>query len=166
VFFPLALLFGAGEIAYGMNILGSLTHFCMSLFILNAGLAVFNLIPAFPMDGGRILRALLAMKKGMGPATIIAARVGRWIAVIGGIAALVYGYFIAAFIALFIFFAGKQEELAARLRHGGFSFTGLDKGGVFRRRRTRSEFYENCSPMEGNEEDPFERLRSILEKRF
>ncbi len=62
-----------------------LTLFASNLMIVNFLLAAFNLVPAFPMDGGRILRALLTVKMGRAPATEIAASVGRVIAIGFGI---------------------------------------------------------------------------------
>jgi len=56
------------------------SNFLLSFFIVNIWLALFNLIPAFPMDGGRVLRALLAMKFKRHIATNIAARIGQVIA--------------------------------------------------------------------------------------
>jgi Zn-dependent protease len=62
------------------------------LFMVNVALGVLNLIPAFPMDGGRILRALLSVRFGHLRATRIAARIGRWIAAL----ALVVPFFAPA----------------------------------------------------------------------
>jgi Zn-dependent protease len=58
------------------------SNFFIQFFIVNIWLSVFNLIPAFPMDGGRILRALLSYKLPRHTATTIAARIGQFIAII------------------------------------------------------------------------------------
>jgi len=59
--------------------------FALNLLFVNLGLAIFNLITAFPMDGGRVLRAALSGWMGRVPATEIAAGLGRTLAVIFGI---------------------------------------------------------------------------------
>ena len=76
----------------------------------NLIMVVFNLIPAFPMDGGRVLRALLAMFMDYGRATRMAASVGQGIAGIGFLwALLVWHNPILLIIAIFIFLGAGQE---------------------------------------------------------
>ena len=78
------------------------------LFIVNIILAVFNMIPAFPMDGGRVLRAMLSIKIKRHKATVIAARIGQVLAVffiIGGF----YGNPFLILIGLFIIFGAQAE---------------------------------------------------------
>ncbi len=93
------------------------------IFFYNIFLAVFNLIPAFPMDGGRILRALLAMRLDYVRATDLAANIGRVIAVFMGIYALLNGAFFLAFIAFFIFNAATQESAMVRYRRSLDGYT-------------------------------------------
>ncbi len=77
---------------------------------LNVLLGAFNLLPAFPMDGGRILRGVLAKRKGQVPATRIAAAVGRVFAVIFGIAGFLTGNFLLFLVAFFVFMGAEAEE--------------------------------------------------------
>jgi Zn-dependent protease len=86
-----------------------------TLFTLNLMLGLFNLVPALPMDGGRILRGVLAIKRDYLSATILAARIGKIIAVIGGLAGVFYlKSWSLGLIALFIFFsAGQEVRMAA-----------------------------------------------------
>lgn len=79
------------------------------IFFYNIILAVFNLIPAFPMDGGRILRALLALRLPYGRATQIAVSIGRGLAIIFGLYALFNGQIFLILIAFFIFTGATQE---------------------------------------------------------
>ncbi len=116
LFLPLALMAGAGQMALGLNMLGSLKLFLATLVSINLTLALFNLLPAFPMDGGRILRALLTRRLGFLEATRRAARVGRWMAALMAAAGVLLLHPILLFIALFVYVAGKQEEAAARWR--------------------------------------------------
>jgi CBS domain-containing protein len=70
------------------------------------------MIPAFPMDGGRVLRALLAMVMPYARATSVAATVGQALAVVGAVIGLFAGNPILLLIALFIFFAARGESTA------------------------------------------------------
>ncbi len=80
------------------------------LTVINLMLGIFNVIPAFPMDGGRVLRGLLALRMPFARATRIAVNVGQFLAVI----MFVYGIFanmpMLALIALFIYLGAEGEE--------------------------------------------------------
>ncbi len=79
----------------------------------NVTMALFNLLPALPMDGGRILRAALAMRLGAARATPLAATVAQVVAMGLGALALVNGQLMLAIIAVFIFLGAGQERFAA-----------------------------------------------------
>jgi Zn-dependent protease/CBS domain-containing protein len=86
------------------------------VFTSNLLLGVFNLLPAFPMDGGRILRALLATQLDYARATAIAASVGQSLAVLMGLWGVLGGGFFLILIAIFIFSGAGQENQLVRLR--------------------------------------------------
>jgi Zn-dependent protease len=89
--------------------------FVGQLMLVNLGLGVFNLLPAFPMDGGRVLRALLSGWVGRAQATTIAARIGQFLAVfMGGLLYLTFWNPIHLALAAFIFFAAGAEEAQVR----------------------------------------------------
>jgi CBS domain-containing protein len=85
------------------------------LAAVNLFLALFNLIPAFPMDGGRVLRALLASRLGYVRATEIAAAIGQFVAFALGFIGLMYNP-ILIFIAIFVYLAASSEAHMVALR--------------------------------------------------
>jgi len=93
-------------------------------FVANVGLGGFNLIPAFPMDGGRLLRAFLGRNGDWLGATERAVRVGRvlafGLALFGCLTVGFLGLQSVSFVlvALFVWWAGSQELHAVRARHG------------------------------------------------
>ena len=94
------------------------------LLVVNILLVAFNMIPAFPMDGGRVLRALLATQMRYSAATRLAARIGQVIAVLFGLASLTpsgsrilgFGGPMLGFIAIFVFLGAQQELAYAQFR--------------------------------------------------
>jgi Zn-dependent protease len=89
--------------------------FAERLMFINAGLAVFNLLPAFPMDGGRVLRALLAMRVDYVRATEVAARTGQGIALVFAIVGVLMPNPILVIIALFVWMGAAGEAGLARI---------------------------------------------------
>ena len=81
----------------------------------NLFLVLFNLLPAFPMDGGRILRAALAPSLGSLRATEIATRVGQFAAVIFGLTGLFFNPMLML-IAVLIWFGAAHEAAAVQMR--------------------------------------------------
>ena len=100
--------------------LGSVHSILAILGYYNMVLLVFNLIPAFPMDGGRVLRSCLAhFLKDHTRATTIAARIGQFIAGAFAIIGLMHGQFMLAVIGVFIFLAAEAEIRASIMGSGG-----------------------------------------------
>lgn len=90
----------------------TLPVFLAKVLLANIWLVLFNLIPAFPMDGGRVLRALLALNMPPERATRIAATIGQTIAIVAGIWAIFSGQWFLMFIAFFIYLGAGQEAFA------------------------------------------------------
>jgi Zn-dependent protease len=105
--------FSVDTFAYGSLADG----FLLQLFVLNIWLVIFNMIPAFPMDGGRVLRAALALFVDRLTATEAAVIISRLLAVGFIVWAAVSGSPMLAVIALFVFLAGAQELAFARRQH-------------------------------------------------
>jgi Zn-dependent protease/predicted transcriptional regulator len=112
-----SLFLDLGRLSYVLAGERSLLSLTVYLLAANLILGLFNLIPAFPMDGGRVLRAFLAMWTTFPRATLIAARVGQAMAVallllsftrLGGLSLVL--------VALFVFTGASFEEQAVRAR--------------------------------------------------
>jgi Zn-dependent protease/CBS domain-containing protein len=95
---------------------GAIPDFLTRLATVNIFLVLFNLIPAFPMDGGRVLRALLTFAMGRQRATAVAARIGQGLAFVFGFLGLMGGNAILVFVAIFVFIAAGAEAGEASLR--------------------------------------------------
>lgn len=94
----------------GSMILDGMVVMLGMLAVYNAFLAGFNLIPAFPMDGGRVLRSYFATKMPYVDATKKAARIGKYLAIVMGIMGIFNFWLIL--IALFVYIGASEEEQA------------------------------------------------------
>lgn len=110
------MLTGHGMLPGEVSNAPSLTTLLSWLLMANVSLALFNLIPAFPLDGGRVFRALMAMFIGYPRATRLASASGQFIAIILGIYAVLNSQFLLALVAVFIFFGAGQETAAVEAK--------------------------------------------------
>jgi len=115
LFYPMRQLFGDQVLFHTLSTrTWPLT--IVYIYWINLALAAFNMIPAFPMDGGRILRATLATQIGWLRATRIAVNLGHIFAIIFAYFGLVRGNFMLVIIAVFIYMAASSEEAQAQLK--------------------------------------------------
>ncbi len=124
VLWPLTRLIGDGWLRPEGWWQGAPSIAVEQLFHMNLVLMLFNLLPVFPLDGGRVLRALLTFRMNANRATRISARVGQ----VGGVALVVYGLFqeglwasILVVIGITVFLACMQEIRAARYHAGPYA---------------------------------------------
>jgi Zn-dependent protease len=115
-----AILFVYLSLSRGLVPMTDLTvasgSFVARVMAVNISLVLFNLIPAFPMDGGRVLRALLAMRMDYVRATQIAANIGQGLAFLFGLAGL-FGNPFLLFIAFFVWIGASQEASMVQMRN-------------------------------------------------
>lgn len=110
----IGLAYLADAVIPSRPIAGVVVFFLAYLGLLNVILFAFNLLPAFPMDGGRVLRAFLARRMPLPRATKIAADVGKGFAVVFGLLGLLALNPILVIIAFFIYIGASQESSAIR----------------------------------------------------
>jgi len=145
IFFALAFFFGVDltQVSNPITAQSSPGGALFYLGIINVALVVFNMIPAFPLDGGRVLRGLLATRFGAVRATDISAAIGQ---------SLAFGLFLLAIlgpsinpllalIAVFIFFGASGEAQMVRQREVTRGLTVSDVMGVRRRTETVTPYH-------------------------
>ena len=143
LFFGAALLLGGG-LTMPPNILEgvqSAAQVFVYLGFINVALVVFNLIPAFPMDGGRVLRGLLATRLGPVRATDISSAVGQFFAAAFFLIGLLSGNLLLALVAVFIFFGAGGEAQMVRQREQMRGLLVSDVMGSRRRTETVTPYH-------------------------
>jgi Zn-dependent protease len=110
-----AVSFALAALSYGLLLATGAHAFALATGV-NLLLGVFNLLPAFPSDGGRILRAYLARKRGLVRATELAVTVGRWLCAAMVVYGLAEGSFQLIAVAVVLWLMGSAERLGARMR--------------------------------------------------
>lgn len=112
-----ALIYAVPSVTTNPPLAGVLVFILGYLAVLNIILCLFNLIPAFPMDGGRVLRAWLAQRMPLHRATQIAADIGKGFAILFGIIGLFAFSPFLILIALFIYIGANMESSAVKYSH-------------------------------------------------
>jgi Zn-dependent protease/predicted transcriptional regulator len=132
IFYGIGVALGADplDIKSPLGGFASAGQFFIFLGVINFALAIFNLIPAFPMDGGRVLRGLLATRLGRLRATNIASVVGQVFAAVFFFIGLLGGNIILALIAIFVFLGASGEAEMVRQREMARGLTVSDVMGT------------------------------------
>jgi len=100
------------DVLIGISLQGFITY----MLIINVLLAVFNLLPAFPLDGGRVLRSILAQRMSYVQATRVAVTVGQIFAFLLGITGLLLGAWLWILIAVFIYLGAESEGAGTEMK--------------------------------------------------
>lgn len=143
IFFVIAYLLGADFTSYPnlINGVDSAGQFFFYLGFINVVLALFNLIPAFPLDGGRVLRGLLATRLGAVRATDISATIGQFLAAALFLVGLLTTNFFLILIAVFVFFGAGGEVQMVRQKEQTRGLTVADVMGSKRRTETVTPYH-------------------------
>lgn len=143
IFIALAFVFGfdLSQLRNLFEVQESIGNVLLYLGGINIFLVVFNMIPAFPMDGGRVLRGLLATRFGPVRATSIASGIGQFFALTFFVVGLLTGQFLLALIAVFIFFGANGENQMVRQRETMRGLTVSDVMGTKRRTETVTPYH-------------------------
>ena len=116
-YYPLRALLGQETLMYPLRVMTGQAGYSEQfnviahIYWINLVLAVFNMIPAFPMDGGRVLRAILSYRMGRKQATRVAVRLGHIFALLFGYFGIVYGHIFLLLIAVFIYMSASGEGM-------------------------------------------------------
>ncbi len=113
----LAVLGVTGRLDFGIFYDARRFTVIWALLYTNVMMVVFNLIPAFPLDGGRVLRALLATRLNYVHATQIAATIGQALALAMGLFAFYRGPYLLILIAVFIYMGAESESSFVQMRY-------------------------------------------------
>jgi Zn-dependent protease len=114
-YYPLLIFLGKETLMYPFMVLTGQASYTGSFNVLahiywiNLILAVFNMLPAFPMDGGRVVRAILSYRMSYKEATAIAVRLGHIFALLFAYIGIVHGHIFLLIIAVFIYMAASSE---------------------------------------------------------
>lgn len=114
LFFPLYNILGPQVLFHPS--MQTWPHTIAYAFWVNPSLALFNLLPAFPMDGGRILRAFLSQRLGLRKATQIAVGIGHFFALVFAVIGISSGRYMLLIIAIFIYLAASSEGMQIEFR--------------------------------------------------
>lgn len=142
-----AVLFVTGDLVPLSELGVASGNFLERVMTVNMSLVLFNLIPAFPMDGGRVLRALLAMRMDYVRATQVAAAIGQGLALVFGFVGLFSNPFLL-FIAFFVWIGASQEASAVQMKN---VISGIPVG------RAMLTDYKSLSPR-----DPLSRMAQLI----
>ncbi len=102
-------------LAPSSEVIAVCAHFLTQLMWVNVGLTLFNMLPAFPLDGGRVLRSLLALRLEHVEATQFAASLGKAFAILIGLVGLFSNWWLLV-VALFVYFGADHEAQLAEAR--------------------------------------------------
>jgi Zn-dependent protease/CBS domain-containing protein len=143
IFFGLALLFG-GDLSAPTDIISgvrSTGQVFAALGFINVALVIFNMIPAFPMDGGRVLRGLLATRLGPVRATDISSTIGQGFAILFILVGFLSQNFLLAIVGFFVFLGASGEAQLVRQREQMRGLTVSDVMGTKGRTETVTPYH-------------------------